>query len=166
MLQSYFGDRMKYSERYKRPVRPEHNVVKTHDFKLNESWKGHNKIVLIRHPEESIVSFWKLFFPKGNEDDWKRFSLEKLRYWEGFVKKWKMSKAPIFIYRRILSYPIPSFASIVETISRERVNMEKLREAIKKEAIRPLPNAHRGFEFMTDVFRMKAEEAALKYLNG
>lgn len=115
ILSGYFENCFVFYEPYTKNVtnRPDANFtlknvnyVKTHDFHLTgrrvlifEFPKNRRYLVQIRHPLESIASYYEFSVKHGhirhdNEVEWHKFLTEKLNYWKRFNNVWLLKKPP------------------------------------------------------------------------
>lgn len=136
ILQSYFGDELKYckwsDDFEKRPtVCVETNFTMIHDLYLTFPLSDQVKhLVLFRHPLYSLAS-WRIHFKRdsGNICEDQDISKQKLELWAKWVNKWVLSPVPnrlIVSYERILENPTVALSKIIHFISNDMVNEERL----------------------------------------
>ncbi len=116
------------------------NFQKIHDFNLDLICKIEKQIVQIRHPIESIISYYKYHYGENllEKEHWIKFALEKADYWKGFVKKWVIenssSKLLVISYSDLLDKSLETFENILYFIAPK----DKLRKAYLKKVIASL----------------------------
>lgn len=92
LLSKYWGENLRYCEPYEGAISPAHNLVKTHDFKLDERYFS-PRMVLIRNPLDSLASYYDWSLKRGlikvdSYDEWIKFATKNVRYWRNFYVKW------------------------------------------------------------------------------
>lgn len=150
VLKCYFGDEFHYcewhSDYYKRPdVCAETNFTKTHDHHL--TWPvspEYHHLVQVRSPLYSIAS-WRIHH-KGQfryfyEDQ--EVSKQKVEFWAKWVNKWILSPVPnrlIVQYESLIMRKSNVWRKVVEFVSPDAVNMDKLCHCIDVVNPRPIEN--------------------------
>jgi len=155
ILQRYWGDALRYCEAYNELITPDHNLIKTHDFELNEQYRS-PILVIVRNPLDAIASYYQWQIRKmGKEDsyeNWVRFAYVQADQWRHFQIKWAR-QAPnrcIVGYEKILEDPFKVFANIIRFQCPEHsLDPSKLKEAIGKVNPRPKGNI-RQFKYFNE----------------
>jgi len=142
--------RMKIGDKLAQPGQLKHvNIIKTHDFKL-EGKKvlssifpiNRKYLVQIRHPLESIVSYYEFALkfgdlPVDNEATWRAFLAGNLRYWKQFYKLWAVdteSDSLVITYDDLFNNTFETTQQAVSFLSGQTsVNSEKLAKAIENQ---------------------------------
>jgi hypothetical protein len=159
ILFNYFGSKLIFYEPYEKQVVRRSssvadinrvNFVKTHDFDLEgrnvllDTFPDHRRyLVQIRHPLESIASYWEFSLRHGHilTDDmksWKAFLTKKLRYWKLFCSVWQNESrgdSLTISYDDLYSDRLKTAEKVVGFMTLENsVDEEKLNKAIENSA--------------------------------
>lgn len=131
ILEEYFGDQFAYCDNFQHctsiPCKdPRNNYHKNHDFSLTSpKQRGEKYLTQVRHPYESIASWFELALPKAGQapfadtkEEWDRWLEEKINYWRGFVSKWIFSNQPstnkVILYHDLTDCLYSNSADVIE----------------------------------------------------
>jgi hypothetical protein len=95
------------------------NFQKNHDFQLDLECRSEKQLIQIRHPIESIISYYKYCYEvkEYSRNDWLYFAQDKATYWKKFVQKWVIQNdcknSMVVLYNDILSSPAETISNIV-----------------------------------------------------
>ena len=171
IMREYFGEEhFKYADSHnfnnKIPCPGENiNCHKTHDFKLDVPQNLNFKyIVRVRHPLESIVSWYRFNFErvysnetKDNKAFFYRFAESKIDFWIKFVNKWiiKNNKSEIEIlkYHEFLNNPFDELLLVIENIFEEKVNKEKLLNVINDHRVEKKNTIYQFKHYDKEIFK-------------
>jgi len=147
-LQLYFKDKFYFCEFYggchESPcTNPQTNYQKNHDFGLRlENNPSFNYIIQYRHPLESLVSLYKLYFNIGvikedTKESWIKFCKTNILYWKKFIKKWvienKNSHAIIIPFNDLLSNTEEILKQTIAYMDPgDEINEKRIKDVIKE----------------------------------
>lgn len=130
-LSLILGEQFKYFDHYHDTSPAGKNFVKTHDFDLEgvdvlnqEFPHGRRYIVQVRHPLESIISYYefKLHWNRIKQDDEKIFQrhlTKQLTKWKRFCDIWCLAPVPdrlVVTYQSLYAKPLETLAQVCEFI--------------------------------------------------
>lgn len=139
LLSAYWGANLRYCEPYRTAISAAHNLVKTHDFDLDERYFS-PRLVLVRRPMDSLSSFYDWSLKAGHlktdsYENWILFATSKVRYWRSFYVKWlKESRDEKLVvdYNDLLDDPATILSKIISfQCAGHAVDAERLEAAIE-----------------------------------
>lgn len=138
---------------------------KTHDFQLDVPKNLNFKyIIRVRHPLESIVSWYRFNFErvypsetKDEKDFFYRFAENKIDFWIKFVNKWIIKNnnpdIEILRYHIFLNDTLKEMSRVIENIFEEKVNKKRLLNVISSYQIEKKNNIYKFKHFEREKFK-------------
>ncbi len=158
ILSGYFADNFVFYESYLKKIVAVSqskndlrfvNYVKTHDFELNgrnvllsELPVNRRYLVQIRHPLESIASYYEFSLKHGhirydNQLAWNMFLAKKLKYWKRFCEVWLSGNNGDFLlitYDDLCTDTVSAAKRAIRFLTTDsRVNSQKLTKVINRQ---------------------------------
>lgn len=157
VLADYFGNELHYCDNYVDPTtdrlgaNEDTNYCKEHDLKLAEPViPGIRYLIQVRNPIASIQSWIEFDSRVGainhtaSRESWSETFREKLEFWNHWFDKWILSDIwPRLVvpYETLVSNPFSTCESVIQFMTSQHPNPERLRKALERFPIvaRPVP---------------------------
>jgi tetratricopeptide (TPR) repeat protein len=158
------------------------NFQKNHDFHLDLECQFEKQLIQIRHPIESIISYYKYCYGinEYSKNDWQHFAQEKASYWKKFVHKWVIQNdcknSKVLIYNDILNSPAETISNIVSFMEpKDCINYDLIQKIVRSLNIKRKTNINEFVfydeSFLSDIeysleFEMQYLKMDLLFLNS
>lgn len=129
-----------------------YNWAKHHDFDLSLPVRNDIQyLIQVRNPARAIVSNHLLWCRNTSRvpsaENFREWYKPQVRLWVALAQKWALSKIEkrlIVKYEDMVLYPLETFTKVLEFISDDEVDADKLSQAIEAFNVKPREHMERG----------------------